>query len=304
MTLALMANTGGVTYYAGDRLISVSRGATLADWDAQSNKALVLETPDARVVITYCGQAYVGSQPTDEWLADVVAGQPLEARESVFQIKRLDIVDIGRSVQRIQTALNEARNCGLLRSQRAGFTAVTVTGWMWHRDGRLRSIWWQPSDAMSGSFLLQRWPERWWRWGGTPHDFRLWACPRISEDQCGQVVSRVSAAPTESAILDSLVAGIRDVAATRAGVSRDCLTVKLVAATGVVEIRYRSAAHGDVDTSSVAYSPWVLARPGVLPPTSMTLGMGAVLGGLHVDLAELDEGPGEVRPLARKPPPS
>ncbi|MBS0532712.1 MAG: hypothetical protein JSR72_01525 [Proteobacteria bacterium] len=77
MTLVLSAATPGFVIQAADRLLTKTvRNQTRAS-DPIANKTIVYRATDALVAISYSGVAYVRSQPTDEWLAELLWGAPI-----------------------------------------------------------------------------------------------------------------------------------------------------------------------------------------------------------------------------------
>lgn len=78
MTL-VVADAG--TWYglmASDRLVTLSRGGVFAgQHDTATNKTVVFLTYDALVVFGYTGSAYLEGLPTDQWLAQILWGEPI-----------------------------------------------------------------------------------------------------------------------------------------------------------------------------------------------------------------------------------
>ena len=77
MTLILRAVAQAVAHQVGDRLVLAARGKQLSLHDALSNKQVVVVAADALVAVGYAGLAYLRDRPTDDVIAEAVAGLPL-----------------------------------------------------------------------------------------------------------------------------------------------------------------------------------------------------------------------------------
>ena len=85
MTLIIAFSSPQFAVMASDRLVTqASRidGRYLKDHNRLANKTLVLVTRDAAVAVGYCGSAYLGGQPTDDWIAETAsAGERLSGSD-------------------------------------------------------------------------------------------------------------------------------------------------------------------------------------------------------------------------------
>jgi len=77
MTLVLSAATPGFVVQAADRLLTKAINNKPRPFDPVANKTVVYRATDALVSLSYSGVAYVKSQPTDEWLAELLWGAPI-----------------------------------------------------------------------------------------------------------------------------------------------------------------------------------------------------------------------------------
>jgi len=113
-----------------DRLVSVSQGSggPAKPFDALSNKTAVYRANDAIVSIGYTGVAYLGDLPTDEWIAQVLWGEPLPEPGPwggiPMRIRGKPIVrDIGTAIHKLKSELES------LPLKERGPIAITIAGW-------------------------------------------------------------------------------------------------------------------------------------------------------------------------------
>lgn len=71
MTLILGAVWRGRAIHASDRMLSVRN---VGEFDAHSNKTVVVCGSDCRIVLGYSGLAFLNGKPTDEFIAEAITG--------------------------------------------------------------------------------------------------------------------------------------------------------------------------------------------------------------------------------------
>lgn len=76
MTLIVSAVCGPWAFQASDRRLSVQTSAKgpLTEWDASSNKTIIVVGADCWLVIGYTGIGYLNGRPTDQYLAECITG--------------------------------------------------------------------------------------------------------------------------------------------------------------------------------------------------------------------------------------
>ena len=114
----------------GDRLLTTDNNGRAEDWDAFSNKSLLVIANGAHVIVSYSGLAFIDSVPTDEWVAGLITRQdfaterpPLLHGNSLpfFFGRRMDIT-LGSIMQDIQAAVHRDYYNG-------NRTRIGSTGW-------------------------------------------------------------------------------------------------------------------------------------------------------------------------------
>jgi hypothetical protein len=73
MTLVLTAMTPRYVVQAADRLLTKGK----AVHDPAANKTIICRLKNSMMVLSYSGIAYIGRQPTDEWLAELLWGEAI-----------------------------------------------------------------------------------------------------------------------------------------------------------------------------------------------------------------------------------
>src|SRR6476469_5543563 len=77
MTLVLSYITRGYAFQVSDRLLTRRIGTSQKQFDVLSNKNVVYLARDALVSLGYTGWAYLDGIPTDQWIAQKLAGDDL-----------------------------------------------------------------------------------------------------------------------------------------------------------------------------------------------------------------------------------
>lgn len=97
MTLILTAINRTCVIQVSDRLTTMWNGGQfLGEYDQLANKTVVYIASDGPLAISYAGAAYVGSRPTDEWIAQKLAGRQFKMRDE----KRLALIGFMRLPER------------------------------------------------------------------------------------------------------------------------------------------------------------------------------------------------------------
>jgi hypothetical protein len=126
MTLILTVASNRYALQVGDRL--VTSGGT--QYDPFANKSVLFITRDAVVTASYTGLAYVDRVPTDEWIANALAGCTLmpQGTRAAFRTQSTLLYsdDIGRCVNRLSAELKRAF---ARRSPPRRVEEVAIAGW-------------------------------------------------------------------------------------------------------------------------------------------------------------------------------
>lgn len=127
MTLVLTAATPFYVVQAADRLVSMAGRRGLRAADPAANKTIIYRAKDGVAVLSYAGLAYVDAKPTDEFLAELLWGEPLRRgpdgeRPAQRQGRSPNQWSIGEAERALDAAL-----AGALFQHHA--IALTIAGW-------------------------------------------------------------------------------------------------------------------------------------------------------------------------------
>lgn len=132
MTLVLTAVTPRFVVQAADRLLTKAA----AVHDPIANKTIICSLKNAVVVISYSGIAYLGRQPTDEWLAEIIWGSaigrgPDGVRPAAFVItQRPNNWTLDQAVSALKRKLESIPQ----RSINTGGLYLSLAGWRFGRE--------------------------------------------------------------------------------------------------------------------------------------------------------------------------
>jgi len=290
MSLSLFAVTKGIVVQVSDRLLTLV--GSNARHDPNSNKGLVYEGDGVRMLVSYTGLAYIGSKPTDHFLAEVFAGHAIEDTViSELGGRRRQLGNLSMTAKRLVDALNRAKEVGHFAA--CSTIDVALVGWRWSRNLRLQPFAWGVSDSgLKGRFkICSVLLPRYWRWD---RQIRFIACPNP-----GPIMDELTSVGkcTINELAEKMVNLIRKVSTTVPTVGSDCLVTTLVAATGEVRHRFVS------QQLEAQFTPWVITRSGILHPSEVT-SAGAqlvyLIGGLNVSIdAPLPTKSGMTKPQKR-----
>jgi hypothetical protein len=294
----------------GDRLVSRRDARIYSEHDPQSNKQLVYAARDGIGLLGYSGAAYVGSTPTDHFLADALSGVSMRWRDD-----RLGTLTGGPDASPLEPALRRLHDA---------VVGAPVVGAMWvdivgsYTRGRRR-----------GPFVTSI--ER--SLNGDVQRLDTWQIDRVAMSivpptRMNRQQANAAMAPLQSRELSPgdvqsrLIEVIRDQADADpdATIGRHCLAISMTAdAPDTVRIEYvpdgppaqaalrRRDGSRSLGPFASTVTPWVIAG-GVVQPPQVVIGSGPIIvGGLRVELVGPEPGPGAplfaMGSMRREPPP-
>jgi len=267
VTLILSYASKDILIQVSDRLVTRAS----APYDALANKCVIYSAADGILAVAYTGLAYIGQQPTDDWIADFL-GRQVPGRTK-----------LGRSLLLLKDALEHAFSNASSESKRkwrGGLFETSIVGWQWDPRGRARPIVaWMSKAPGSEAFEFGYLP-RWWFLEGT---YRLFACPgaHYPLGQLRTLANKLTLTSVDEA--EAIIANaIGEVSIRVPQVGPNCMSITLYPPnTARVNVRYLPTSHASADVSfassvrrvAVAFSPWIL-MPGLTMPPSVLSGSG------------------------------
>jgi hypothetical protein len=264
VTLIISSISNRGVWQASDRLVSVSR----TPFDPQSNKSILAIMEDAVVALSYSGSAYVGEQPTDEWLVEKISGRPIEyfRDQRPWAISVNPQPKIALRFSNVYKALRtEIAEVGTKRILFGFPLEVILAGWRW-ADSRfnsashiLGSIEWRPGFGLCTDWCPTMPRPGEWVIASSPASYP----PKESELQAFD--SRLRVAHTFPALALSVSQLVRDVGARFPDViGPDVMCISIEPPhEAKIYIHYFSS----VENSPLSYSPWLLLKDQVYAPS-------------------------------------
>jgi hypothetical protein len=283
----------GFVLQVADRLVMKTQAGRASEpFDALANKNLIYWARDAIACMGYTGPAYVGSLPTDDWIAGKLTGLDVSMDFGMRTGPLPHWWDIGQAINLLK---RELKLCEIA-AHKENFELVIV-GWQWKKGkhplvGRRQPV---PMGCLirksyGKSFDdVERLPRHWyWKPGA-----RFLSSPEgdlnLSQTELKQLAQRMHSLPAgqfEQTIVDT----IRTVAARNPYVGPNCMSILLapphvrpfVRVTFFPQEIHPARFVGSKFVSpeySAAFSPWVIgaqmvSRPSVLIGNGWSLQMG------------------------------
>lgn len=297
MTLIITKTSIHYSIIVADRLLTVVGSGD--PFDTRANKCIVFGARDGIIAIAYSGFGYIGEVPSDQWIAERLIGEVFSRSERLPAICFRDpkkALDIGRSIERLRTALNNAKEDIPLNRR---FTwanmsmDVLAVGWQWYRRKRPRPVMIHLGKrAGSNSFMVNRTSRHEFSGGR----FRIGVIPgeHVTQDELSLLSNEVSSkAPNDvEQILGNFIVEkaehvqqigneLTSILVTPPNLRR--VLVRFLSSetpTELIRTGYRRWSR-----ASISYSPWILC-PGVVSAPSRVVGGGHVVecGGYRVEL--------------------
>lgn len=198
MTLILTRTCCRYALMVTDRKVTKSG----AEYDADANKNVLFSAKNAVVAIGYTGMAYIGTIPTDQWIAQTLTSltfpEGCRGKGSVPILMTSGYEDqyIGLHVRNLRDRLNEVRPL-ILKKYRDVWSAnsmdLVITGFEWnHGEVRpfLRALSKPPN---SDEFELSDFERHWYLPQGRRYPVRMFAAPaqNLITDKLNSIDSRL-----------------------------------------------------------------------------------------------------------------
>lgn len=268
MTQIINLASQAATVQVSDRLVSVRRHSVLSDHDPHANKTLLYEATDAVVAISFAGYAYIGSAPTDQWIADWLWGRPpltgiRGGRSPMFGAspKRRNI---GQVARQLTAALHN-------QVPRSEAIELIISGYQFRRGGLL----YRPVR-----YRWRRFPP------AQPHlelPYKMWSGDRHRVDFLGNrfrfermeaLKSELDLTASPEAWANCFARAVQDQSAANPGIGQDVLKVVIPPPRGEITVSFYAV--GSITNTLHTYdreitfdshhSPWIIGAGLFVPP--------------------------------------
>jgi hypothetical protein len=260
-----------------DRLVTVRD----QEWDAFANKALVFAADDALVAIGYSGLAYIGGRPTDERIAEWLAGEPILDRGIGIGSTRTDDRYLWNALARVRDGITRAVQNMTSPERQAGLV-ICVAGTVYRPKGggprpALARIEWhgghhEPEIQMVGDD--RRGPGEYLQVAG--------GVTRAEQDR---VFAEIARATNRREVEDVFAESIRRLSVSSSTIGDSVMCINLTPwnddchfglrfVPGDQSIAHRNepeiARSGGGTHTVGAYEPWIIGPGGYVPPSMVT----------------------------------
>lgn len=263
-------------------------------FDRDSNKTVVFHATDAIVSLSYTGDAYTESLPTDQWIAQNLWGKEFpdagggRAPGVIFNMSGHRPRDLGYSLNRLGTSI-AGHLAGLPASKRKP-PEIALAGWQWKRRGlhgiarpivATMEFKLNPTAGEIGYRILVL--RRNWHLE-SPRPFRFRVSPKgwMTLREIDELTADIASNSEVLRVRDTLIERIRRVSSRATRVGPDCTSV-IIPPPGSRQIHlfYMPSDSGGVPAFGgdgletpvpATYTPW-LVGPNVVMAPAVVLGI-------------------------------
>ena len=278
MTLVLSVATPAYALHVSDRL--VSKGGM--PYDPLANKSVVFRATDGLLAVGYTGAAFVGSVPTDTWIAQTLSGDSWTGDVGAVSFGEFAVRDVGASLRILCQRVRANDEFAALGGE---FSAV---GWQWQGNrtpAPVRHVLWVLHSG-SGNLQWQQIVPR-----HLPERKTVFRMVHTGDWPLGHVdwrrlLDRVGAAGPDPALVESLlVKAIRQASAKREHrtIGSHCMSILLrpwrfpnALIRLIPETPHHAGAFGQA--VDVAFSPWMIAPDAIHAPAVLVGGLSCEQG--------------------------
>lgn len=275
----------GIVVQVADRLVSQQRGRVLSPLDQIANKLIIYRARDGIVSIGYAGQAFIGTIPTDEWIAQLISGEANvrgpEDRGGVRLGRTPNNWDIGKAVRSIRDSLTNHIAVGQV-------IYVCVVGHQITRRGFVRPILYELALEREQVRRFYQSPRQWRRGAGCVSSIGV----EIGDQERDRIITHlrdVDPPLTHDKIAKFLTATIRKHEQPGVGPHTSAVIIPFPGSAPVRSKFFANTPHHVLIQSpetelrlETGYSPWVIG-PGIIKaPTADVGGMSFNAGGIEI----------------------
>ena len=269
MTQIITRATYRSVIQASDRAVTVKG----QPYDLLSNKALLCLFRDAIVSIAYTGPAHIQGLPTDQWVAQELAGVTYKNpyKPSSHALGEVGThKKIGSSLLELQTALNRVLSTftpRLRNAWRSQLFAVVVDGWQWNSKGHYRPVLYRLVKHSRSMRTVREMKER--NWWVTRH-IKVIASPKghLNDKAFRNLVDGLKTSDP-CACIAAMASSIKELSSGSSLVGPHSVAIHLPRPTTHKASIHYLPGEDDPAQYPIAYSPWVIGPGYVHAPSKI-----------------------------------
>lgn len=289
MTLIISKASINYILQVSDRLVTMDQ----KPFDPLSNKSIIYCALNGILSISYTGVAFIGSLPTDQWIAEKLLGHSFQEvkKPPAFGNRETNFKYIGPALQMLRESLNNVIHSEIKPELRNDWFEksfdLCIDGWVWGSKGKYRPFLTcisKPPKSHTFEYKIE--PRRWYLGGR----FKVGAAPsgNISGDILQSLVNKLANNKPDEAEVN-LVSTIREVSKSNRLVGADCMSILLppppIAHQIPARVRFIPSKDATAILTSnsgkrivkVAYTPWLIG-PGSFSSPAIISGKGWEVG--------------------------
>lgn len=288
MTIILSVVTADYAVQVSDRLLTQkvtdNRGIHYKPWDELTNKSVIVLGRDGLFAMAYSGPGHINGAPTDNWIAEFVAGEELGANQVRPEFGAIRISQ-GTSTDRVLAVrfaklaqrVDEADSAGKLTQR----LSIDLVGLRWKDLDKLAwpaygRIGW---DADEGRNIMGMSPHRWGYESGNIFARALGYSQNTAQKLLRERFFGTDMSNKEDTAA-TLIDILRSIPPQDPTVGRDCLVTTIQAVPPHVRIKYEPYGltqmsvefkSGRTVTVEAAVTPWIITPNHLIAPLAMNV---------------------------------
>jgi hypothetical protein len=292
MTLIISKTSRNFVLQVTDRLVTerIESLKTFKSFDPLANKNIIFCALNGILSFAYTGHAYIGNNPTDQWLAEKLIGKKLKDNLPFVECGAIKICYIGPALQTLIEALNRAYAEDIEHKFKKDWLEkrfdLCFEGYVWNKKRRFRPFNGDIFKSTNSEKFYIRYSDRHWY-----SEAIITGAPaaNVSQEQLEKLTKALrNKEPDET---ESIISEfIQDISTNNLTVGSDCISILIPSPSEAhlksVRVRFIPKSEHlaykpqiSEDQIKIAYSPWVIGPRMVCPPAMLgNTGFNARLG--------------------------
>lgn len=286
MTLIISKTSRNYVLQVTDRLVTKSGDS----FDPLANKNIIFCALNGILSFAYTGHAYIGSTPTDQWLAEKLIGKKLKDHLPCVECGPIKISYIGPALQTLIEALNRAFTEDIEPTLKDDWFKrkfdLCFEGYVWNKNRKSRPFNGVIFKTTNSDKFYIRYSDRHWY-----SEAIITGAPsgNVSQEQLEKLTEVLRNKEPDEA--ESIISEfIQDLSKNNPTVGSDCMSILIPSPSEAhlksVRVRFIPISEHvaykpqiSEDQIKIAYSPWVIGPQMFIPPAMLgNTGFNARLG--------------------------